>query len=396
MNITKIIQTAGVLAIAGAAVSFLMEGWNQFSGPDKFMIFSGFIGLLYLFGELFRKSAPGLATIFQALCLALLPSMAAQLGSMIFEEVSSGQATMSLLLRDSPVRNYCLLSLLMILAMTWRTVSLLQFTRPLIDISSLMVASFLFMVPDRSSDFHAIGSLVIALTSGLTIWLSKSPQLAVPYSLPVRLSALIFFIGRACLYHIDSSLLCVFYLILSLICFIYPEKMSDDKKIKDVGAFFGLVFLALSSNSFTHALNFESPYSYMLSQILLLAAALILPSARRLGYYGAILSASIFFLVLLFGSTVSLENGVMSLIFPTVIILGAYFQKVLPAFMGGSLLLLSTLCWYFYRMIKMPVMNMWMVLGLVGIVLLVSSSLVGKTDGPLRVWWRNIMKEFEA
>ena len=73
MNITKIIQTAGVLAIAGAAVSFLMEGWNQFSGPDKFMIFSGFIGLLYLFCELFRKSAPGLATIFQALCLALLP-----------------------------------------------------------------------------------------------------------------------------------------------------------------------------------------------------------------------------------------------------------------------------------------------------------------------------------
>jgi hypothetical protein len=396
MNITKIIQTAGILAIAGAAVSFLMEGWSHFNGPDKFLIFSGFLGILYILGEVFKKSAPQLATIFQALTLALLPAIAAQVGSMVWEGVNAEQVPMSLMRPDNSLRNMSILSLIMILGIGWRTVSLLKFNRPLIDVFALLATGLLFIYPDRSSIFHAFAVLGLALLAGLMISRSQSDTLPLPYSLPVRLSGFFFFMGRACLYLVDDTLLSVFYLVISLICFIYPEKLSEDKRIKDVGAFFGLFFLFLSALSFGNALFLPGLYTYLLIQILVLLVAIFYLPAKGIGFWMASIFGWLFLFTIILDSRNTLDFGIVSLALPVLILLLGYYKKVFPAFMNGVILLLSTFVWHLYHLIKMPIMNMWMVFGIIGIVLLVSSSLVGKSESPIRVWWRNLLKEFEA
>jgi hypothetical protein len=210
MNIAKTSQALGILAISFAGISFLFEGWHGFNDPLKVLIFSCSIFVIMVVGENTINYHPTLSKILLSLCLCLMSVLGAQVGSLVISEADALTPAISEFIVVIGV------FLLILTTIIWRSIHNLNSSKPIIDLAIFMFTSLVFIIPDRSSNFHGIMLGLLGISVLGSKFYSSLKALPSWADLLVRFSGVAILTGRAFMYEVDD----LFYVFIYLTLFI--------------------------------------------------------------------------------------------------------------------------------------------------------------------------------
>lgn len=393
MKHINLLRGLGIVCICWAATSFLFEGWNNFNGLEKYLIFFGFITTLFALGEAFRKSSDSLDKIFSSLFLALSPAISAQLGSFLIDGDSKidfpSLFSPSPLPDGSPLKFICITSFIFLVAMMYRSSQRLKSSSPLPDLIYLVTAQLVILVPLRTPEFHAIGLLSIFVSFMLIERNVIFDNIGSVANSLIRLAPFIFLLGRASLYQSNTTLEIATCLIISLLTFVNIPKYFKESSVINVASVIGYISVIVMGHEMA---NFNLWYKYewtlIVTEILLMVYLTCFRRSLKIGFFFISILAWFNFLQMAVKSDdLTLLSITLSIALPLAILLLSLSFKYAFGCANSVLLLISALAYLGYQMIKLPVMNMWMVMGVLGIVLLLVSFLIEKPHHKLLQIW---------
>lgn len=396
MNVTQILKALGILAIIGSGISFLLEGWGNLTGILKFAVYFLFITVLYASSEF--SSLSSFKNIFASLFLGLAPTIYAQLGSFILDQSEKIPAhAMSFsplrLEEGSPVILITVTSILLLVPMTVRAVKILQSSLVLADVSYLVVSGLVFLLPMRSSGYHAI--VVLVLISLFYLLNRKVTLLQLSEKgMMVRLSGLLFFIGRASLYETTE----VFY---SAICFVFSLlllKFTSDRD-KDYSKIFyitGYVFLVAAVRFLLSGFDIKDlNLNYLLTIGSIIFMIVSVRTAPGIGIGFASFLAWWELIMAFILPSRDFIPGLPSLLIPLILILVSLREKLKVGFLNGAGLFTLTLIWHLIALIRFPETNIWIFLALCGLILLGLGTLIEKYKTAIGASFDKIMEDLK-
>jgi hypothetical protein len=150
-----------VLAIIGALVAFLFEGWNETTGLYKLSVFAGFLTTLFISGEAIKFFKLDVKTsLMQVLYMLGLTTFTTHIGSIIYANHFGVVDNLPSLLQIDPIAGGegIILGFSAFLTLLGGA-ALKRMKLPLLDISFISIINLLILLPVRT------GSLGISLVS---------------------------------------------------------------------------------------------------------------------------------------------------------------------------------------------------------------------------------------
>lgn len=400
MKHINLIRGLGIICICSAAASFLYEGWNAFNGLEKYLIFFGFVVALFGFSEAFRKSSESLSKIFSGLFLTLSPAITAQLGSFIVDGDSRidlpSLFSPSPLPDGSPLKFICIVSMIFLGSMMFRSIVRLKSTSTLPDFICLLASQLIILVPLRTSEFHALGLLSLFVSFGIIARYIKFSAIDTLANTCIRIAPIVFFLGRAALYSSSPSLELVIWLISSLVFFNYIPDLFKEDSLKIFSYVLGYICVVVMGHVVSD-FNLWNDYKWTVItvELLLMSYVICFKQSLKIGFFFMIMLACFSFLELLVTDReLTILALSVNIVLPLAILILSYSFKYAFGFASSGVLLLAALVHVSYRVIKLPVVNMWMIFGIVGISLLLLSFLIEKPHQKLLEFWNKSKRFF--
>lgn len=399
MNYIMILRGLGVLSICTAAVSFLLEGWSTFNGLERYLAFAGFFACIFSMGEFFKRTSSTVAEIFSSLTLAMSGAMAAQLGSFVYDKFSTVSVVSDIfpspLPEGAPLELICVISFLLLVSMIWRSLRMLGASRPLLDLIYFVGAAALFIIPIRTSLFHAQALMTLFLSFLVMDRVKAQYSINSMVMNAVKFSPFLLLAGRACFYEQETSLYVLFDLVAILTCssFLIPRITNKDGRQALFIISYILLFVLVGHLS-EYKFWTEFYMTLTVASVGVALFALRYKEAAKLGLFLINLCAWLNLILMVVASRFDFTFVALNLAFPVVIAILSCLVRFGFSFASALALFACTLSYLFHTFVKLPVVNLWMVFGLVGIVLLVASSLIEKPHHKFLEKWKAAMEYF--
>lgn len=401
MNSAIIIRILGVLSITGAGVSFLMEGWNDFNGLEKYLGFFLFVTTLLILAELFKRNYETVSRVFASLVLVTAPVIMAQLGAFLFiptdTTVIHDWLPQMAMPESAPLKLITISSVFIFTTIVMRSVSILKSGQGSWSSFYIVLASFLFLIPVRSAEFHGLAILGLTSLSILTYKRFSFDKMPNPLAQLICVAAPLYFVGRACLYQIDQFMLLAFYFIGATLLLRYLPQFGEDKILTKILHFFGYVCSILCLfEIFKIFPGLTDNYQLLFTQIIMVFLVYKHPDSRNVGFFQMNFMAwSCVLLNFATKQNLDLTTILITLTVPSLLVVSTYIMREKFAFCSASLLLIISIMGNIRHVMHFPVVNLWMVLGVVGIILVILSSMVDNAPTKMRRVYERMMKVFD-
>ena len=401
MNYLKLTRGLGAILICIAAISFLLEGWTTMNGLERYLRFSGFYAAVFVIGEYFKRSSENLSRIFSSLTVVLGSAIAAQLGSFILDKYKTNQVSSNFfpisLPEGAPLEIIIVLSLLILVSMIWRSLRTLESSQPRIEICYFVLTILSFLVPARSSNFHAQILVAMFILFVLVEKKEISNSLKSSLSSLIRFSPIVVLFGRSLLYQKDISYDLGLHLILAYGCFGYLTQKANDSDQRTAIYLIGYLSIILVAHDLREIFSFSN-YLLTLIAIEILIGTIVwkIPESSKLGLFLMNLFAWFSFIWMLGSANDDqLFRICTNLSFPLIIIFLSFISRFGFSFASSSTLLIVNIFYVCAKFVRLPIINLWMVLGILGVTLLVGSSFIENPHQRIALWWDQLKKNFE-
>ncbi len=399
MNTISLLRILGILAILGAGISFLFEGWSNLTDLGKYLLFFAFISSIFLFSETTRKK--DFSLILTSLFIVLTPAIFAQLGSFGFDQMHRVSEKVTTFLpmhtfNATPVLLTTVTSVLLLIPMTFRSLVRLGSSRPLVDVTYFMLSGSLFLIPDRGSLFHALILLGLVLSMAGIHRYVRMESLAPDYGTALRSAVIFIFLGRACLYEVDDVLIALIYFLLALIFLKLLPEILKRWELEKLAMGMGFLFMLLASKRFMVSLNInDATLSFIFTATLLIFTIMFFKETVRIGI------GFIAFLCWWKITTSFLTEdetfipGMLSFIVPICLLTLSIYLKKRAGVLNGAGLVGVLILFHLIRIINFPETNVWMIFGAIGLSLFALDLFFERYGALVGAKYKNLMNDLD-
>lgn len=399
MKTTHILRTLGALAILGAGVSFLFEGWANLTGISKYVLFFSFVSALYV-GSLITK-AESISRTLSGLFITLSAALFAQLGSFILDQSDRIPDEALIyspvkLQHGSPITLLSVTSILLLIPMLRSAFKKLNEGHATSDTIFYVASGLIMLIPFRDSWFSLSGSATLLFLLFLDIQWKKEVWRYFQYSHLVKLTFILFFLGRSSLYEVDLVFGGYLIGLLSLFFLIVLPALLSDKDSRLVSSFVAYLLMMISTRMILSGLELNDSIFVFLAMASVLTVSIILSRESAEIGLGFLAFLVWFNIVLSFlGFNVGYIPSFASFIVPICILTLSLSLKKKSGFFSGSSLLIATIMIHLLKIIKIPETNIWMLLGAAGLILFALGGLIDRYKDVVGAKYKNLMNELE-
>ncbi len=413
-KLTEILRKTGAIVLVAAALSFLIQGWNNWNSLERYYTFLGFTGSLAALGMLCGlalKDSKGART-FLAIATAFIPVHFAQLGAFVHSLFGSAEKYFPkslVFVADSPTS----------VLLTTGVTTLLAFPLALVGFSTLgrskgryltllyLAANALLLIPVRDSQtvFVIAAVMFIGLLFSDLSMLASVPGLK---TFEGRCSRLLLFVpfsimlGRCAMYGPSLYILSIVLGAVACLLYLYAPKLYENpssarnlRLISLIPAYFSWRCLvgACLHNGFGDlpgSLVIHLPYAALLA-LLSLNAQQDGPLLRRIA--GIMAIAATLSQLFVFGG---FTTAVLA-VFVSLLVLSAAFaleERVL--FYAGGFGFVSGLLYHLQYALRFYQLSPWLSLAAIGVAAVVASSYVERNYQRILAWGSGFKSSFQT
>ena len=392
-NLYSILRSLGVLAIVGALVAFLFEGWNETTGLYKLTVFAGFLSTLYVSGEAIKFFKLDLKTsLMQVLYMLGLTTFTTHIGSIIYANHFGVVDNLPSLLQINPIAGGegIILGLSAFLTLLGGA-CLKRMKLPLLDIFFISLINLLILLPVRTGAL-GIGLVSISIISiGLFI---KRSDLEGKHLVMVFFPGLIMVVRS--MLHLSNHSFYAFLgaLIFGTLYYVLPSLLNN-KDTKVTLQFTSAIGILIFWFNISYAFSLED---YALTLVgTFLTLHLVAPHSVDEGRSFRVISAFPVMLLFLKASFIQFStfNILMTIGLSTFLLIDAFKHKITYTLLAGvgcfaGMVLVATI-----RVVPWSGVDTWILLASSGLIIVVGSFVIEKNMDLIKEKWSDLDSGFE-
>ncbi len=401
MNPTLLLRLLGIGAITSAGISFLLEGWNELNGLEKYLGFYGLVIIQFILAEFFKETEKTISKVFAALTLTTAPVLMIQLGAFLLDPTDARMipswVPQMTLPKDAPIKFVILGSIFTYGTLIFRSLTLFKSTYPRESAILILTTSFLFLIPLRTDPFH--GGVCFLLVIFVMIFYRRFDfeETTKPLSQLICLTAPLYFFARSCLYQVDDFMMVTIYFILSLVTFRILPQFSDLKNHVKFFHALGYFFSILGVFKFLNMLPaLDMTHKIFINEMILIVIIYRHAQSQGVGFFQLNFLAWSHCLIFFINKQyLSISEILISLAIPALMLCSSYLMKEKSSFYQSLLMLTLTTVLTLMKIIVFPVVNLWIVFASLGILLISLSSFVGRIPDKISEIKNRLTKIFD-
>ncbi|MEQ1875421.1 MAG: hypothetical protein ABL958_02165 [Bdellovibrionia bacterium] len=399
-NLPQVLRWLGVVAILGAGVSFMLEGWSTLNSVEKYSAFLGFSLVLSLCGWAARKyfnDETGAKTFFGTAAAAATVNFV-QLGAFMYSSVIGEAVNLPEIFQLQAPEEKTLIGLITVTLAVSVPMIWTGFRAMVPKPSSEMLAGLffllntMFLIPSREPAHMA---WVILIAFALMAYVFR--KLPILEGWPAALATVPFFVlvGRSLFHPADSVLYASLSFVSSILIFWIGGVASKNREasafvqgISIVPMFFGWAYTADAYR----ALGARDT-------VLLVSTTLTVMSFMSAGgggfYRGfASILGVLAFAPAFFYSGFNVQAIVLSLAVSIIAIVLGYAKKEKIPFFTGLVAFAWFMVHHLWHAVRLQHLNLWFILGLIGVIILTGATVLEKKYKNLVQPWSDLKREF--
>ena len=260
----SILRYVGLFAVVLSGITFMLQGWNELTGLNKYLSFFGFVAVLAGLSFLFqRKLADNLtAKIFAVLSALGITTLVSQIGSIVYSSVKPGVTSVPEIFRFAiPMADFLVIGLITGLALV--PIALLGFnsiikSRFVESALLYIVLNFMLVIPARDAVSNSVFLLIQFI---ILFWGYK--RLKIQIAIEDRWNRIGFFgllsapiltlMIRSLFYPVNSYYFATLFGVMGAALVFVPDKAvsRDEKEVESLFSGIGYFSLLVAWSFFT-------------------------------------------------------------------------------------------------------------------------------------------------